>query len=168
MPYYYVCTGKYGLHACPVIAISIVHKQGSDVMLKIKRVLATFAMVSLPVAALAADGIHEGMWEITSKMEMPGMPMEMPPTVVKHCYTKEDASDQKKVISRDKECTVTDFKSTGNKVSWQMKCTGKHPGSYSGETEFSGDSYVSTMKMESGKGNAMVIKATGKRIGNCS
>ncbi len=137
--------------------------------MKMKHVLAVLVLVSLPATTMAADGIRAGMWEITSKMEMPGMPMEMPATTVKHCYTKEDVKDQKKVISTEKDCTVTDLKSTGNKVTWKMKCTGQHAGTFSGETVFSGDSYDSVMNMQSsgGKGHSMTMKVKGKRIGNC-
>ena len=137
-------------------------------MKKMKQVLAVLVLVSLPSTILAADGIREGLWEITSKMEMPGMPMAMPATTVKRCYTREDVKDQKKVISRDKDCTVTDLKSSGNKVTWKMVCTGKNPGTFTGETVFSGDSYNSVMNMQSaGKGGTMTIKAKGKRVGNC-
>jgi hypothetical protein len=137
--------------------------------MKMKHIFAVLVLVSLPTTILAADGIREGMWEITSKMEMPGMPMEMPPTTVKHCYTKEDVKDLKNVISRDKNCTVTDFKKSGNKVSWKMKCTGKNAGMFSGETVFSGDSYESVMTVQSdaSEGKSMAMKVKGKRIGNC-
>ena len=138
-------------------------------MMKMKLVFAIAALVSLPTAVLAGNGIRPGMWEVTSKMEMPGMPMAMPATTVKHCYTKEDVKDQKKVISRDKNCTMTDFKASGNKVNWKMKCTGKGAGTFSGETVFSGDSYDSVMKMQAdaAKGHQMTMKVKGKRVGNC-
>lgn len=137
-------------------------------MNKMKHVLAVLVLVSLPAMSPAAEGIREGLWEITSRMEMPGMPMEMPATTIKHCYTREDVKDSKKVISTDKNCTVTGLKSSGNKVTWKMVCTGKNAGKFSGETVFSGDSYNSIMKMQSeDKGGAMAIKAKGKRIGNC-
>ncbi len=137
--------------------------------MKMKQVFAVLVVAFLPNTILAAEGIREGMWEITSKMEMPGMPMAMPATTTKHCYTKAEVKDQKKMISTDKNCTVTDLKSSGDKVTWKMKCTGQHPGTFSGETVFSGDSYDSTMKMESsgGKGGAMTMKVKGKRVGNC-
>lgn len=130
---------------------------------------AVVVLVLLPAAILAADGVRPGMWEITSAMEMPGLPTSMPPTKVKQCYTKDDVKDEKKMISRDKNCTVTDFKRSGSKVNWKMKCTGRNAGTFSGETVFSGDSYVSAMKMESegGKGRTMNMKVNGKRVGNC-
>jgi len=137
--------------------------------MKKKHVFAVLVLISLPTTILAADGIREGLWEITSKMEMPGMPTEMPPTTVKQCYTKEDVKDQKNVISRGKSCTMTDFSESGNKVSWKMKCSDKNASMFSGETVFSGDSYESVMTMQSdaSKGKSMKMKVNGKRIGNC-
>jgi hypothetical protein len=114
----------------------------------------------------AADPIREGYWEVTSQTEMPGMPMKLPASTIKHCYTKEDVKDHKSVINRDKNCTLTDYKVSGNKVTWTMKCTGESAGTFSGETVFSADAYHSTMKMNA-QGHTMTVKVKGKRIGEC-
>ena len=124
-----------------------------------------FALV-LPTASFANDTMREGYWEITTTMEMPGMPMEMPPTKINHCYTKADVKDQKKIITADNNCTVTDLKQAGNKITWTMKCTGQNAGDFSGETVYSGDTYDSTMKMQT-QGQSMNMKVKGKRLGNC-
>jgi hypothetical protein len=124
-----------------------------------------FALV-LPVTCFAADGMRDGYWELISTMEMPGMPMKMAPTKVKHCFSKEDVKDQKKTITTDKNCTVTDLKQSGNKVAWKMKCTGKNAGTFSGETVYKGDAYDSTMKMQS-QGQTMNMKINAKRLGAC-
>lgn len=126
---------------------------------------AAFLFGQLPVAQ-AADMMKDGMWEITSQAEMPGMPVKIPPSTIKHCYSKDDVKDQKKVIAREKNCTVTDYKVVGNKVTWAMKCTGQNAGTFSGETVFGADSYSSTMKMKS-QGQNMTMKVKGKRVGNC-
>lgn len=125
--------------------------------------------LAIPVMTSAADGIREGLWEIRSEMDMPGMPVKMPPSVTKHCYSKQDVQDSRNVISRDKNCTVTELKSSGNRVSWKMKCTGENAGTFSGETVFAGDSYTSTMKMqgEGKKKMSMNMKVRGKRLGAC-
>ncbi len=124
------------------------------------------AMLSVPAMLFAADPITEGLWEITTQTEMPGMPMAIPPNTIKQCYTKEDVKDQKKVIARDKNCTLTDYKVSGNKVVWAMKCTGENSGTFNGETIFSSNAYNSTMKMNT-QGHSMTVKVKGKRIGNC-
>lgn len=122
--------------------------------------------LALPVTGFAADTMRDGYWELTTTMDMPGMPVKMAPTKVKHCYTKEDVKDQKRVLSTDKSCTVTDLKQSGNKVSWKMKCTGENAGVFSGETVFKGDAYDSTMKMQT-QGQTMNMKVKAKRLGNC-
>ena len=122
--------------------------------------------LALPVTGFAADTMRDGYWELTTTMDMPGMPVKMAPTKVKHCYTKEDVKDQKKTISTDKNCTVTDLKQSGNRVSWKMKCTGENAGVFSGETVFKGDTYDSTMKMQT-QGQTMNMKVKAKRLGNC-
>ncbi len=130
------------------------------------RLTALLFALALPVTGFAADTMRDGYWELTTTMDMPGMPVKMAPTKVKHCYTKEDVKDQKRVISTDKNCTVTDLKQSGNKVSWKMKCTGEHAGVFSGETVFRGDAYDSTMKMQT-QGQTMNMKVKAKRLGNC-
>lgn len=131
-------------------------------------VLSAFAMSAFFSSfAFAAPEMREGKWEIKSTMDMPGMPYKIPPTVVTHCYTKDDVKDQKKVVTnKNSDCTVTDMKTTGNKVTWKMKCTGKSKGTFSGETVFGKDSYDSTMKMQT-EGHNMTTKVKAKRIGNC-
>ena len=131
-----------------------------------KFVIAILFALVLPATSFSADTMRDGYWELISTMDMPGMPMQMPPTTIKHCYTKEDVKDPKKTVTTDKNCTVTDLKQSGNKVTWKMKCTGKNAGDFSGETIFKGDAYDSTMKMES-QGRTMNMKVKAKRLGNC-
>jgi hypothetical protein len=131
-------------------------------------VLAAVAFVALScISVFASNEMHEGMWEITSSIDMPGMPIKVPPTVVRHCYTKEDVKDQKKVVAnKNSDCTVTDMKKSGNKVTWKMQCTGKSKGTFSGETLFGKDFYESTMNMQS-EGRSMTTKSKARRIGDC-
>jgi Protein of unknown function (DUF3617) len=131
-----------------------------------KIIIAILSVVVLSSTCFAADTMRDGYWELITTMEMPGMPMEMPATRVKHCYTKEDVKDQKKTISMDKNCTVTDLKQSGNKVTWKMKCTGKNAGDFSGETVYKRDAYDSTMKMQT-QGQTMNMKVKAKRLGDC-
>jgi len=131
-----------------------------------KIVIVILSALVLPTISFATDTMREGYWELITTMEMPGMPMKMAPTKIKYCYTKEDVKDQKKSISTDKNCTVTDLKQSGNKVTWKMKCTGQNAGVFSGETVYKGDAYDSTMKMQT-QGQTMNMKVNAKRLGNC-
>jgi hypothetical protein len=131
-----------------------------------KVLLAIALLLTVPGMSAAAGSMREGLWEISSKMEMPGMPMKMPPTVVKHCFTKADVADRSKVIATEKDCKVTEMKPIGNKITWAMKCTGKNAGTMNGETVFGTDSYTTVMHMNA-QGHSMTMKAKAKRIGDC-
>ncbi|MEI6206955.1 MAG: DUF3617 family protein [Desulfuromonadales bacterium] len=131
-----------------------------------KIVLAILSALAIPTSSFAGDSMREGYWEMITTMEMPGMPVKMEPTRMKHCFSKEDVKDQKRTISTDKNCTVTDLKQSGNKVSWKMKCTGKSAGEFSGETVYKGDAFDSTMKMQT-QGRTMNMKVHAQRLGNC-
>lgn len=131
-----------------------------------KIVIALLSTLVIPAVGIAAETMREGYWELTTTMEMPGMPMKMPPTQIKQCFTKEDVQDQKTAISTNKDCTVTESNKIGNKVTWKMKCTGQSAGDSSGVTEFNGDSFETTMKMET-QGQAMNMNIKARRLGNC-
>ena len=78
-----------------------------------------FASMVLSVPALAAPGEY---WEITTKMEMAGMPFAMPATTHKVCLPQGAATDPKHG-SNSKDCDVQDMKVVGNKTTWKMRCT---------------------------------------------
>ena len=64
-------------------------------------------------------------------------------------------------------CTISDHKVTGNKVSWKMACTGAEPMTGSAEITYTDDTSVGTMTMNRA-GQAMTVKYTGKRLGDCT
>ncbi len=117
------------------------------------------------LAASAAPGEY---WEVTSKMEMPGMPFAMPATTQKVCIPKGGESNPEKT-SGDKSCKMTDIKTVGNKTTWKVRCdrdgevmTGEgeqttSPNGYQGKMKFSGKS--------GGRDMSMTTAFSGKRIG---
>jgi len=91
----------------------------------------------------------------------------MPPTTIRHCYSKEDVKDQKNMVTaKDKDCNISDFNISESKVTWKMKCSGKKTGTYSGQTVFSKNSYNSIMKIETG-GHIMNMTTKANRLGDC-
>ena len=130
------------------------------------------------VAALAAAGLasanafgqgRDDLWEVTSKMEMPGMPMAMPAQTHRVCIAK-GGKDDAYIPKRD-GCSVQDSKRVGNKVTYKMVCTGKDAMTVAGETTFGANSYEGRMAM-SGKmdGQQMDMSQiySGKRVGDCT
>lgn len=116
-----------------------------------------------------AQQMREGKWEITSKAEMSGMPMQMPAQKVTICV---DAKNKDKPpIGADNSCKFSNQKTSGNTMTWKMECTGQAKMTGEGSMSFSGDSYTgsSTMNMDMGGGEIMKMKNSysGKRLGNC-
>jgi hypothetical protein len=119
----------------------------------------------LSAAACAAPGEY---WEVTSTMEMPGMPFAMPATTTKVCIPKGGESNPEKT-SGDKSCKMTDIKTVGNKTTWKARCdhsgevmTGvgeqtTTPKGYNGKMQFSGKSHGQDMNM--------TMAFSGKHIG---
>ncbi|MDD2925720.1 DUF3617 domain-containing protein [Rhodoferax sp.] len=96
------------------------------------------AGLSLPLWSLAAPGEY---WEITTKMDMPGMPVAMPATTIKTCVPK--GAERDPSYTTQKECKVSDVKHIGNKTSWKMRCERKD-----GVMEGSGDVTASADQSE--------------------
>jgi hypothetical protein len=119
----------------------------------------------LSAAGSAAPGEY---WELTSKMEIPGMPFAMPAFPTKVCLPKGGESDPRKT-SGDKNCKMSDIKTVGNKVSWKARCdhngeimTGigeqtATPNSFAGKMQLSGKSEGQDVNMN--------MALSGKRIG---
>lgn len=119
----------------------------------------------LGAVAYAAPGEY---WEISSKMEIPGMPFTMPATTTKVCLAKGGESDPRKT-SGDKNCQMTDIKTVGNKVLWKARCD--HNGEVmtgSGEQTATPNSYAGKMQLSGKSGGQdfnMNMAFSGKRIG---
>src|SRR4030066_478398 len=76
-------------------------------------------------SSYAAGGpdFQEGLWEITTVSEMPGMPA-MPSVKQNQCMTNKDYVPHSKE-EKDNSCTVSDLKANGNTVTWKMECKSK-------------------------------------------
>lgn len=123
----------------------------------------------LSAAAATADyDINEGLWEITTKVEMEGVPMTMAPVTNTQCITKDmlvPKSDQP-----GQECKIINQKTVGNTLTYDMECSG--PGGSmkgNGEVTYTGDTMTGKMEMSiPGQDDMMMtMKMSGKRIGPC-
>lgn len=132
------------------------------------RKLSCLLLVSslIPSLALAAAG---ETWEVTSKTEMAGMPYAMPETVITVCQPKSGAPDPQQMMQDEGNCKVSDVKSSGNKVTWKVRCKGDGQDMKGGgEITHSKSSYQGSMHMSgTADGEKVDMKATyrGKRLG---
>ena len=128
-------------------------------------ILVTATSVSFADSKL---NMQEGKWEITTKMEIPEMPMDIPPMKHTQCLMKKDVVPQSSQAGQ--ECTISQTKVTGNTVTWAMQCSGGHGGDSKGNgtITYNGSSMKGTIKMTNTQSNTKVTShLTGHHIGDC-
>ena len=135
------------------------------------RALALVALLpaSFNIAA-APGGMRPGLWETTITSNMSGGK----PLVSRACVTAKQLEDpggvMPKLDNSGMKCEQLDLKTSGNTVSWKMRCSGEVPMQGSGQMTAAADSYSGqmdmTMKMQ---GQTMSISQamSGKRVGDC-
>ncbi len=131
--------------------------------------------ISIFILIIAASFCHagslpnmkEGKWEISMKMEMPGMPGGMPPFTNTQCLTKKDFVPQGSQQGQNQECKMISTKVSGDTVTWTVECINqgvKMKGSgkiiYKG-TSFKGEMKTSMSNME------IITHMSGRHIGKC-
>src|SRR5687767_5443188 len=98
----------------------------------------TPALVTILAAAapvVAQTPIRPGRWEVTMQMQMPNMPMAMPEMKSTQCVTPEQVKDPASTLpsgpqggrGANQDCKVSNYKVSGNKVTWQMACSKPQP-----------------------------------------
>lgn len=129
------------------------------------------SVVSSFLIALPAFGLdlEPGKYQITSKVEMAGMPGDMPPQTSTQCLTKSDPVPNGSAASQG--CKISDMDTKGNKVTYTMECDqqGMKVKS-SGEIIYKGKSFEGTSIMKMGPsagGMTITTKTTGKWVGKC-
>lgn len=128
--------------------------------------LATLALGSGLAFAQAGTG---NLYSVTSKMEVVGMPFQMPPQTVEVCGPKNQSDER--MIPHDENCTVSDFRVNGNRSTFSMTCRGENAMTATGEFErLPNEGYRGTMRMQGNmEGEPMEMRMTfeGRRIRDC-
>ena len=132
-------------------------------------IVSAFVVITSASSGTAVAQGKDDLWEVTTKMEMPGMPMAMPGQTQRVCIGKGGKDDD--YIPRRENCRVQESKRVGNKVAYKMVCTGKDAMTIAGETTLGTNSYDGRMVM-SGKMDGQQVEMTqtysGKRVGDCT
>jgi len=126
-------------------------------------VLLAALVAALPASAQGKDEL----WEISSKMDMPGMPMAMPAQVNRVCVGKNRKDED--LVPKQSNCRMVDSKRAGSKFTYKMECTGNEPMTMLGEITFGNNAYDGQMRMTMTKTNdTMNMAVSGKRVGDCT
>ena len=134
-------------------------------MTKLALAALALALALAPAASYAAEDGY--LWEVTSQMEMEGMPAGMA-GMGKRTSTFCRGEDPKEAITKDKgmkDCEIKDFKQSGTTVTMTAKCK---EGTAKMEVVYNADrtSYKGTMLMKH-DGDDMTMRMSGKRLGPC-
>lgn len=121
--------------------------------------------------AAAKPNFQEGQWEYEVKMDMPGMPANMPPMKYSQCLTHKDVVPQPPQGQAD--CKNLSHKVNGDTVTWRVQCQ-------QGETrmEGQGSATYKAERMQATIKNTMTSRGqpapftstshiTGRRVGAC-
>jgi hypothetical protein len=136
---------------------------------KIGLILAIIITLFWTADALAGVNMQEGLWEITTQMEMPGMPMQMPPMTHTQCITKKNMVPQK---PKNNECQLIQSNIKGNTVYWTIKCESNEGIIVSkGKVTYRGNTFDGTIETTINDPSQGKMKMTnhikGRRIGEC-
>ena len=125
-----------------------------------------FAVMSI-AAAGSAPNMEPGLWEITTKMEMPGMAMNMPPLKHTQCLTEKDLIPQNS--QPGDACKITETTVTGNTVTWTVECSGQGGEMKgTGKITYTGSSFSGIIKMAMAPSHMEVTsRISGRRTGDC-
>ena len=132
--------------------------------------LLSFALGLLAAGVVLAQAGTGNLYRVTSKVVIDGMPMPMPSQGTEVCGPKDQAGQS--MIPKDKNCTVSDFRVSGNKSTFRMVCTGENAMTATGEFErLNADAYRGRMQMKGkmeGEDMDMTMTFEGKKIRDCN
>ena len=117
--------------------------------------------------SFAGSLVKEGLWEITSKMEIPGMPVPIPPITYRQCMTNQNPVPNQSQSGQ--ECRMKNVKTKGNTVSWEMVCDSQQGEvKSSGKITYKNDRFNGVVMMDMPGQGQMKMTMTGRRIGKCN
>ena len=127
-------------------------------------------VLSWTALAQTQPPMREGNWEVTMKMSMAGINMELPETKQTHCVTADMIKDPQGAVPKGiggSDCKVSDYKFAGSTATYTVACTTPAPVTAVGQTKYNGaEAYTGTLSMDS-NGQKMSIAYDAKRIGDC-
>jgi hypothetical protein len=135
-----------------------------------KKIFLSLLIILLSPIYSGAIEFNPGLYEITSEIKMPGMPVAIPPQTMTECLTNEDRVPNMDSVGQG--CKIKDMKQTKNTIVWKMECTQEgHKVESECRITYHGDTFEGTVKTKMGPetGNMNITTIiTGKRIGKCN
>ncbi|MDF2446878.1 MAG: hypothetical protein K0S46_2114 [Moraxellaceae bacterium] len=133
--------------------------------------MAICRLLVIAACLVAGNAYADDKWEVTTSMEMVGMPFQMPATKQVVCLAPGEQNSEK-MVPADKNCQVKSFTTSGNTSRFRIECAPPQQMTGEGEiTRLGADAYKGLLKA---KGNMqgqpfdMKIAYNGRKIGSCA
>lgn len=128
-------------------------------------------LLAVSACLLAVTAAAEEKWEVTTAMEVTGMPFAMPANTQTVCLPPGEQNNQK-MIPADKNCKVSSFSTSGSTSRFHIDCAAPQKMSGDGEvTRLGKDAYKGTLKAKGdfdGEAAEIKISYAGRKIGTCA
>lgn len=125
----------------------------------------------LSACLVAATAAADDKWEVTTAMEVTGMPFQMPANTQTVCVPPGEQNNQK-MIPADKNCKVSNFSTSGSTSRFHIDCSAPQKMSGDGEiTRLGKDAYKGTLKAKGdfdGQAAEVRISYAGRKLGSCA
>jgi hypothetical protein len=141
----------------------------------VQRALALAAGMLVAATATSQVGYRvdpqgkDELWDVTSKMEILGMPIAMPAQTHRVCAEKGNDAG---MVPKREGCTIADVKRAGNSVTYRMTSKdGRNDYTATGESTATQSGYQGKMRMAGkleGEQMEMAMSYSGARAGNCT
>ena len=138
-----------------------------------KRFVAVLSLAIIAPATFAASEaqIQEGLWEITTQTEIPGMPARPGAETIRTCYTKADVAEGA-MVPKGEQCEVRNYRLSGSTANWDIRCAGKNAVTGSGTILFSSrTAYSGTLQLRLQADGQPEVRMNNsyaaKRVGPC-
>ena len=135
----------------------------------ISNVVSLCAGMGMLLPVLAWGQGADDQYDVTIKMAMVGVPMEMPAISQRLCV-KKGASDGD-FVPRQDNCTVSDAKRAGARLTFKVACAGKDPMTGTGDFTFDANGYNGQIRLKGkmdGEDVDMTQGIAARRAGGCT
>ncbi|HLZ19593.1 MAG TPA: DUF3617 family protein [Smithellaceae bacterium] len=131
-------------------------------------------IVVVLLSVLWAGGVwaqlKDGLWEMTTQVQMKGMSQKMPPATFRQCITKNDPVPKQQ--DKNYDCKTTSLKVSGNTVNYAAECKGPEGVmTVNGKSTYTGNamegSATTSFKMKGQPAMEMTSRMTGTYVGPC-
>jgi hypothetical protein len=134
-----------------------------------KKICVVFFLISLFLFSCSVQkgpNMKQGLWEITVKMDIPGMPVQMASQTYGQCLTPKEAVPQPQQ-KEAQECKIVKQDVKGDTVSWSVECKTKEVTAVSdGTITYKGDTFEGVITMTQGS-MKVTQNLSGRWIGEC-